>query len=260
MTRIAACVEYDGSKFCGWQYQVGQPTVQQAVESALSQIANHPVTVHCAGRTDSGVHACGQMIHFETDSHRSDRSWVMGTNSNLPRGVSLLWTKKVSDEFHARFSTLSREYRYVLLNRSVRPSYLEKKVSWFVRNLDVQRMDEAAKQLLGKHDFSAFRSSRCKNKVPTKTIFYIQVNRKQQWVWLDVKADGFLHHMVRIIAGTLIAIGSGNQSTHWAREVLDSGDRTQAGITAPADGLYFVRVNYPKKFELPEAPLACRFW
>lgn len=260
MTRIAACVEYDGSKFCGWQLQVGQPTVQQAVESALSSIANHPVTVHCAGRTDTGVHACGQMIHFESESHRSDRSWVMGTNSNLPRGVSLLWTKKVSDEFHARFSTLSREYRYVLLNRSVRPSYLEKKVSWFVRDLDVQRMNEAAKQLLGKHDFSAFRSSRCKNRVPTKTIFHIQVHRKQEWVWLDVKADGFLHHMVRIIAGTLIAIGCGNQSTHWAREVLDSRDRTRAGITAPADGLYFARVNYPKKFDLPKAPLACRYW
>ncbi len=260
MTKIAACIEYDGSKFRGWQFQVGQPTVQEAVESAISSIANHPVTVHCAGRTDTGVHACGQIVHFESNSNRSDRAWVMGTNSQLPQGVSVLWTKKVSDEFHARFSTLSREYRYVILNRSVRPSYLAKRVSWHVRDLDTQRMNESAKRLLGKHDFSAFRSSRCKNKVPTKTIFRIQVNRKQEWVWIDVKADGFLHHMVRNIAGTLIAIGCGDQKLDWVQEVLASRDRTQAGITAPADGLYFVRVNYSSDFGLPEGPRACKYW
>ena len=260
MTRIAACIEYDGSKFFGWQYQVSQPTVQKAVESAFSSIANHPVSVHCAGRTDTGVHACGQIIHFDTHSHRNEHSWVLGANSKLPQGVSVLWTQQVCDEFHARFCALSRVYRYVLINRRVRPTYLAKKVSWFVNELEVHKMTAAAKILLGKHDFSAFRSSRCSNKVPQKTIMDIQVNRHKEWVWIDVEADGFLHHMVRNIVGTLLPVGCGDQDPQWIKEVLESRDRTKAGITAPADGLYFVRVNYPQRFGLPKGSQVCRFW
>ncbi len=258
--KVAGCVEYDGSRFCGWQIQAGQPTVQAAVETALSNIADHPVRVHCAGRTDTGVHACGQVVHFETDSGRSEWSWVMGANSKLPDGVSLIWTREVDDSFHARFSAIRRKYRYVMLNRRIRPSYLAGRVSWFPRELDADRMREAAMSLVGTHDFSAFRSAHCKNKVPVKTVSMLEVGQAGEWIWVDVEANGFLHHMVRNIVGVLLAIGSGDRDAGWARQVLDGRDRTLAGITAPADGLYFLSVEYPEEFQLPASPPPCRYW
>ncbi len=258
--RIAGCVEYDGSRFCGWQVQHGQYTVQEALESAASHIADHRVRVHGAGRTDSGVHACGQIFHFDTDSERSEHSWVMGINSKLPEGVSLIWTAAVPQTFHARFSALSRRYRYILLNRRVRPGSLIGKTGWYSRKLDVASMNGCAQMLRGEHDFSAFRSAQCSNKVATKRIITIDVKRNDEWVWIDVEANGFLHNMVRIITGTLLAVGSGDRDSDWMRKVLVSKDRTKAGVTVPADGLYFVNVKYPQEFNLPESPPACRFW
>lgn len=258
--KIAGCVEYDGSQFCGWQIQEGHPTVQSALENALSNVADHPVRVHCAGRTDTGVHACAQIVHFETESIRSEHSWVMGVNSKLPRGVVLIWTCEVDDSFHARFSALSRKYRYILLNRRVAPGYLSKRVSWYPRKLDFSRMNAAASTLIGTHDFSAFRSARCKNKVPVKTVKAIEVGRCGEWIWIDVEASGFLHHMVRNFVGVLLAIGCGDKEVAWAKEVLERKDRTLAGITAPADGLYFTSVDYPKQYKLPAIPAVCKYW
>lgn len=258
--KIAGCVEYDGSQFCGWQVQEGQPSVQGALEKALSSVADHPVRIHCAGRTDTGVHACAQIVHFETESVRNERSWVMGVNSKLPQGVVLIWTCEVDESFHARFSAISRRYRYVILNRRVAPGYLSKRVSWYPRDLDESRMNDAATTLVGTHDFSAFRSARCGNKNPVKTVMAVDVGRCGEWVWIDVEASGFLHHMVRNIAGVLLAIGCRDREAAWAAEVLDCKDRTLAGVTAPADGLYFVSAVYPKQYKLPALPPACRYW
>jgi len=258
--KIAGCVEYDGSRFYGWQYQDSVVTVQGAVEFALSAVANHPVTVHCAGRTDTGVHACAQIFHFSSHSERSDYSWAMGTNKKLPDGVSLMWTRKVDETFHARFSALARRYRYVILNRRIRPAYLHHKVCWHPLPLDARKMSDAAAVLSGQHDFSAFRSSQCTNKQPVKTIEILTVKRKLEWIWIDVEADGFLHHMVRNIVGSLIAIGSGKYDANWLDDVLKSKDRKKAGATAPAHGLYFVSAAYPQEFLLPELPQPCRYW
>ncbi len=258
--KIAACFEYDGSRFRGWQIQAGQPTVQAAVETALSKIANHPVRVHCAGRTDTGVHASGQIVHFESASRRSDWSWVMGTNSELPNAVSLLWVREMEPSFHARFSALSRRYRYVILNRRVRPSYLARRVGWYPRDLDAGRMRTAAASLIGRHDFSAFRSARCGSTVPMKTVSALDVGHKGAWFWVDIEANGFLHHMVRNIIGVLLMIGCGDRDADWAREVLEAGDRTLAGATAVADGLYFVSATYADQYRLPDMPPPCNYW
>lgn len=253
-------MEYDGTGFCGWQVQHGQYTVQEALESAISHIADHRVQVHGAGRTDSGVHACGQIFHFDTDSARSEHSWVMGINSKLPKQASLLWVKVVPETFHARFSAISRRYRYILLNRRARPGAMTGKTGWYPRALDVERMNGCAQNLLGEHDFSAFRSAQCSNKVTTKRIVAIDVKRCDDWVWIDVEATGFLHNMVRIIAGTLVEVGCGDRDSDWVCEVLAGKDRTKAGVTVPADGLYFVNVRYPLEFSLPAPPAAFRFW
>ena len=258
--KIVGCVEYDGSRFYGWQIQVGQPTIQEHLQKAISVVADHKISIQCAGRTDTGVHACGQVFHFETDSDRSDFSWVMGTNMNLPDGISLLWVRPVEDSFHARFSVCSRAYRYIILNRNVRPSYLSKKVGWYYRHLDISRMNAAAVYLVGLHDFSAFRSSRCSNKEPEKDVSLLEVATKDEWVWIDIEANGFLHHMVRNITGVLQAVGCGDQEPEWAKEVLESKDRTKAGKTVPADGLYFVGATYPDRYMLPAGSQPCRYW
>ncbi len=258
--RIAVCIEYDGSQFSGWQMQSGELSVQEAVQLALSKVADHPVTVHGAGRTDTGVHACGQIAHFDTTVTRSNNSWVMGANSLLPKGVSLIWTQPVDESFHSRFSAYSRKYRYVVLNRRIRPTYLTKKVSWIHQPLDVNLMQMGANQLLGEHDFSAFRSAQCSNKVPIKTVKELTVNRKGDWVWIDIEANGFLHNMVRIIAGSLFTVGWGDQPPSWIADVLSSKDRTLGGVTSTPDGLYFIAAMYSKKYPLPESPPACRYW
>ena len=249
--KIAAGVEYDGSGFCGWQSQRGVRTVQKCVETALSKVADHAINVICAGRTDSGVHAMGQVIHFETHASRSTRAWVLGANANLPGDVGLRWAQPVEEHFHARFSAISRRYRYIILNRWVRPAVFRTKLTWHHKPLDEQRMQIAARLLLGKHDFSAFRALACQAKSPIRTIYELSVQRRADYIYIDICANGFLHHMVRNIAGVLMAIGSAERPVDWVAELLALRDRTKGGVTAPSQGLYLVSVEYSPGFHLP---------
>lgn len=258
--RIAAGVEYDGSAFCGWQYQDHSPSVQVAVEQALAKVANHPLRVVCAGRTDTGVHAAGQVIHFDTEAERSEFSWVRGANSNLPDSVRLLWAQPVADHFHARFCARRRYYRYVIFNRAIRPAYLHRRVSWDYRPLEVEPMQEAARYLIGEHDFSSYRAVACQAKSPVRTLYQLDIQRRGEFIVLDLNANAFLHHMVRNIAGVLMSIGAGEATPLWAQQVLEQRDRTLGGITATPDGLYFMRVDYPDEFDLPKPEPAAPIW
>ena len=253
--RIAVGLEYDGRDFCGWQHQDHSPSVQAAVEKALSKVANEAVKVVCAGRTDTGVHAKEQVVHFDTQSVRSEHSWLMGCNANLPKSVTVLWVKPVTDDFHARYSAISRSYRYVILNRNSRPAYLRNLVTWDYRQLDTQRMHLAGQYLLGEHDFSSYRAVACQSKTPVRTVTQLDVKRQGQIIVIDISANAFLHHMVRNVAGVLMAIGAGEQDILWSRHVLEFRDRTLGGVTAPPDGLYLSRVQYPTKFAIPEIDL-----
>ena len=246
--RIALGIEYDGSRFAGWQVQHHAETVQQAVEAALSVVADRPVSVACAGRTDTGVHALEQVVHFDCDVKRDLRAWVFGTNSNLPKAVSVLWAKPVPADFHARYSALARRYRYVILSRPVRPTFLARRVTWDYRTLDERRMRIAAGFLLGEHDFSAFRAVSCQARTAVRTISQLDVQRHGDFIVIDVEANAFLHHMVRNIAGVLMAIGAGEREVDWAKAVLESRDRRQGGVTAPPYGLYLMRVTYPAEY------------
>ncbi len=249
--RIAAGIEYDGSAFAGWQTQPHAPSVQDAVERAFSRVANHAVKVTCAGRTDAGVHGLGQVVHFDTDASRRQRSWVLGANSNLPASVNVNWTREVPDDFHARFSALARSYRYVILNRWVRSAVHAARATWIHDPLDAARMHDAAQVLGGEHDFSSYRALACQAKSPVRTIERISVTRHDEWVTLEVTANAFLHHMVRNIAGVLISIGKGERPEGWALEVLQQRNRALGGVTAPPDGLYFIGPRYPEHFGIP---------
>ena len=258
--RIALGVEYDGSRFCGWQIQPRARTVQACIEEALSRVADQPLRVHCAGRTDTGVHALGQVVHIETDARREARSWVFGANSNLPSDVCVLWARGARADFHARFSAIARRYRYLILNRPARSGLWASKITWERRQLDAERMSAAALCLRGEHDFSAFRSPGCQAKTPVRTIHRIEVRRSGPIVAIDIEANAFLHHMVRNIAGMLLAIGRGEAMIGWAREVLDGRDRTLGGVTAPPEGLYLMAVCYPETDGiLPPVPIMLPF-
>jgi len=250
--RIALGVEYDGHRFHGWQRQQGLRTVQQTLETALSTIANETVTIHCAGRTDTGVHACNQVIHFPTTAKRNMRAWIFGVNAQLPKDVTVTWAKQVGDNFHARFSAFSRHYRYIIYNNSIRSSLLDGRVTWQYRPLDHELMHQAAQVLVGEHDFTSFRAMACQSKSPNRNVTELTVSRRGDCVIIDIKANAFLHHMVRNIAGVLIAIGSGKRPVSWAEEVLAAKDRSKGAETAPAYGLYFVDVTYPEEFNLPD--------
>ena len=259
--RIACGIEYDGSRFCGWQRQgQGVRTVQQVVEEAVGQVANHKVRSHCAGRTDTGVHAVSQVIHFDTSVERHEHSWVSGTNANLTKEVAMLWARPVSDDFHARFSARRRRYRYVIYNRSVHPTFLFWRVSWVYRPLDETRMAEAARCLVGEHDFSSYRAQGCQARSPVRTIYEINLRRADALIFIDIEANAFLHHMVRNIAGVLIAIGSGERPTDWSAEVLSLRERASGGVTASPHGLYLVHIDYPDEFALPVLPSAVAVW
>jgi len=251
--RIACGVEYDGSPFYGFQRQKQEPTVQQCLEKAISSVANHAVTVNCCGRTDTGVSAAMQVIHFDTDAIRNSRQWTLGINSALPKSISVLWVKVVSDDFHARFSAISRSYRYRISNRPIRPALYRHYLTWVRKPLDEKHMHQAIQCILGEHNFNAFRSSQCQSKQPVRTVTHARVTRVDKHVIIDVSANGFLHHMIRNLAGTLIKIGKGDQPVSWMAEVLQSKDRKQAGMTAAANGLCFMAVQYPEKFNLPES-------
>lgn len=250
--RIALGIEYDGSAYNGWQSQKHGRGIQVEVERAVSSVANHKVKVVCAGRTDTGVHAAEQVVHFDTDSERSDYSWVAGSNANLPPDISVLWAKSVGDDFHARYSAQRRQYRYVILNRPVRAALYARYATWCYKPLDEASMATAAQALVGEHDFTSYRTVHCQAKNPVRKVYRLDVGRHNEFVYIDIEAHAFLHHMVRNIAGVLMAIGAGEQATSWAKEVLDSRDRSLGGITADAQGLYFMRVDYPDNFQLPQ--------
>lgn len=251
MTRWALGIEYNGARFCGWQSQVGVATVQDAVERALSRVADEPVRVIAAGRTDTGVHAHGQVVHFDTDQSRRPEAFTRGANTHLSADVSILWARLVPDEFHARFSAVGRTYRYVILNRRVRPGLWTSRVSFDYRPLDERRMQEAANALLGQHDFTSFRASQCQAKSPIRTLRRLVIERCGAFIVVTVEADAFLHHMVRNIGGVLCAIGAGERPVSWAESVLRARDRALGGLTATPDGLYLYAVHYPDKYELP---------
>jgi len=250
--RIALGVEYDGSRFHGWQtQQEGVRTVQEVLEQSLSRVADHRVSVTCAGRTDTGVHASEQVVHFDTTARRATHGWIMGSNVNLPDDVAVLWATEVPDDFHARFSAVRRTYRYWILNRLSRPALFAHRVTWIHRPLDASLMHRAGQVLVGRHDFTSYRTVHCQAKSPVRTLHHLRVERQEDLICLEVSADGFLHHMVRNIAGVLIAIGAGEQPENWAAEVLEHRDRTLGGVTAPPHGLYFHHVDYPDEFDLP---------
>lgn len=249
--KFAACIEYDGSPFYGWQRLSHGPTVQEHVEQALSQVAAEAVKVVCAGRTDTGVHGLGQVIHFETHAERPLHGWLFGTNAHLPDAVAMRWIQPVADEFHARFSARSRRYRYIILNRLARPALLHKRVCWQRGELDVAAMHEAAQVLVGEQDFSSFRAASCQARHAIRNISLVEVTREQDFIYVDLVANAFLHHMVRNIVGSLLKVGAGERPNTWMAELLALRDRALAGNTAPAAGLYFVHVDYPPEFALP---------
>jgi tRNA pseudouridine38-40 synthase len=243
--KIALGVEYLGTDFHGWQIQKsGLRTVQGVVEPALSKIANHPVRVFCSGRTDAGVHAQEQVIHFETQTSRTDGAWLFGGNANLPSDVNFKWAKEVNDDFHARFNAYARSYEYKIHHHPIRSSLKTGYYLWEPRSLNIDDMRKAAAFLVGEHDFSCFRGSMCQAKSPIKTIEYLQINEIGDDLIIKVKANAFLHHMVRNLVGTLLKVGRGEESIEWMLSVLDSKDRKEAGPTAEPQGLYFVKAHY----------------
>lgn len=258
--RIALGIEYNGAGFVGWQRQDNGRTVQAAVERALSRIADAPVVTQCAGRTDAGVHASAQVVHFNCAAKRPGRAWVLGTNSVLPPDVSVRWARVVTDDFHARFSAESRAYRYVICNRETRPGLQAGMVTHIHAPLDATAMDAAARCLLGEHDFSSFRAAGCQARHAVREVQAIAVRREGEFVTLTITANAFLQHMVRNIVGTLLPVGLGCREPGWVAQVLDARDRAAAGITARPDGLYLDAVRYPERFDLPSATAACEPW
>ncbi len=258
--RLAALLEYKGTGFCGWQRQAAGRSIQQCVEEALAKVADEPIKVTAAGRTDAGVHATAQVIHFDVHAQRTPYSWVRGVNSHLPPEIALLWVGVVDGAFHARYSATGRRYHYVILNRAVRPTCLAGLVTHEYRPLDVARMRRAAAYLVGEHDFSAFRGADCQAKSPVRELRALEIERRGDFVHLRAYADAFLHHMVRNIAGVLMDIGAGVREPHWAKEVLKARDRSQGGVTAPPDGLYLTEIEYPQVFGIPRFPPATGLW
>ena len=249
--RIAVGIEYQGGAYSGWQIQSAAPSLQGALETALSRIANEPIGLICAGRTDAGVHARGQVVHFDTQAPRSTRAWLLGTNTHLPRDISLRWVLGVPEDFHARFSALARSYRYLILNRATRSALADGRALVAHQLLDVAAMQAGAQWLLGEHDFSAFRSSECQARSPVRQLRLLRVARSGDCIAIDVTANAFLHHMVRNIVGLLLVIGQQRAAPERAREQLESRTRSSGEATAPAQGLYLWGVEYPGQFGLP---------
>jgi len=250
--RIALGIEYDGTDFLGWQRLSHGSTVQGALESALGFVANHPVTVTCAGRTDAGVHARCQVVHFDSDAIRDMRAWTLGCNSRLPAAVAVRWAVPVRDEFHARYAALARRYRYRILNRAVRPALEYRYAAWERLPLDADVMQRASQALLGENDFSAFRTAACQARTPFRNVHSIAVERDAENVCISIEANAFLHHMVRNIVGSLLPVGRGEMPDSWLAELLAGRDRSKAGMTAPAAGLCFTAPVYPRAFGLPD--------
>jgi tRNA pseudouridine38-40 synthase len=249
--RLAVVIEYDGSGFAGWQSQAHSASIQDVVQQALGFVAGHPIDATCAGRTDSGVHALGQVAHFDTHALRSSRAWVLGANTRLPPTVALQWAGEVDSRFHARHSALRRIYRYCILNRSARSALQVARAAWIHRPVDAAAMHAGAQALLGEHDFSAFRSVECQSKTPMRRIDTLQVQREGDYVWIEITANAYLHHMVRNIVGTLLEVQAAPDPAGAMRGILESGARRLAGATAPAAGLYLWQVTYAAHHGIP---------
>lgn len=252
--RLALGIEYDGSAYNGWQRQKTGTGVQERVERALSTVADHPVDVVCAGRTDTGVHASQQVIHFDTSSQRASRGWLLGANSQLPDDISVCWVVNVAGDFHARFSAVSRTYRYLILNRLVRSALFRQRAWWVYDSLDDRQMQIAGRAMLGEHDFSAFRAAGCQARTAVREVTQLDVERQGDWICVTVRANAFLQHMVRNVVGLLVEIGRGDHPAAHLRCVLESRDRCAAGVAAPAQGLTLIHVEYPIGVSLPDRP------
>lgn len=258
--RIALGVEYNGSAYYGWQRQKDVISVQAVLEKALSKIANEPITVQCAGRTDTGVHGTGQVVHFETTADRNDRGWTLGVNTLLPNDIAIRWVKHVSDDFHARFSASNRRYKYIISNGLLRPAILAQGLSHYHQPLDENLMTMAGKHFVGQHDFTSYRALHCQAHSPVREIKHLTIERVGQFIVIDIKANGFLHHMVRNIVGTLIKVGEGVLAVDSPPEIMAFKDRALAPPMAKAGGLYLVEVDYPDIFQLPRPAIGPLFF
>jgi len=257
--RVALGIEYDGSGFFGWQRQADVVSVQAQLEIALSYVANEPIKVICAGRTDTGVHSTGQVVHFDTEAQRPMTAWTLGINANLPDSIAVRWAKEVDDSFHARYRATARRYRYIIYNHQLRPGILASGVSHYHGDIDETLMHQAAQLLVGEHDFTSFRALHCQANNPVRNVHQINVTRQGMYVMVDIQANAFLHHMVRNIVGSLLQIGLGNRAIEWITEVLALKDRKQAAATAKPNGLYLVDVTYPEQYQLPKLALGPLF-
>jgi tRNA pseudouridine38-40 synthase len=249
--RLALGIEYQGGAYSGWQTQAEAPSVQRALETALSRVADRSIALICAGRTDSGVHARAQVAHFDTEVVRRNRAWLLGANTQLPADISIDWVQPVPTHFHARYSALARTYRYLILNRTARSALAQGRALLVHQRLDLEAMRAAAASFIGEHDFSAFRSSECQAHSPIRRLRRLTVERRADWVLIELTANAFLHHMARNIVGLLVNIGLGRAPAGEARSQLESRARTVHTVTAPACGLYLWRVDYPPQFGLP---------
>ncbi|VAX76904.1 tRNA pseudouridine synthase A [Serratia symbiotica] len=257
--KIALGIEYDGSSYYGWQQQKEVASVQGALEQALSKVANAPINLLCAGRTDSGVHATGQVAHFKTSVRRQDIAWTMGVNTQLPNNIAVRWVRVVPDDFHARYSATARRYRYIIYNHCNRPALLHQGVTHVYHPLNAVRMHSAAQALLGENDFTSFRAAQCQSSTPWRDVKHVKITRQGEYIVVDIKANAFVHHMVRNIVGNLMEIGCGKRGDNWMAELLTLRDRNLAAATARAEGLYLVSVDYPQHFSLPRLPLGPLF-
>lgn len=249
--RIALGLEYDGATFCGWQTQPDGCGAQDALETALGTVANRDVTTICAGRTDAGVHALGQVVHFDSEVSRPLSAWTRGANAGLRAGISVVWGREVSTDFHARYSAIARHYKYFLLNRDQRPGLFSRQLGWFDAQLDAGAMHEASQALVGKHDFSAFRAAQCQASNPIRTIEELKVWRLGDIICIEIAANAFLQHMVRNIVGSLVYVGCGRQDAGWIGELLEGRDRRRAAPTFAASGLYLSAVDYGEQWQMP---------
>lgn len=256
MQRFAVGIEFCGMNYRGWQtQQPGVPSVQETIEKVLSTVANEPIVLHGAGRTDAGVHATNMVAHFDTQAQRSIYGWLRGSNSQLPKDISIQWIQEMDMDFHARFKAKARRYRYVIYNNPTRPALLHKQVTHIFTPLNVEKMIQAAKKFEGTHNFESFRAAACQSNQPVRHVKHCRLIPHGRYLVLDIQADGFLHHMVRNIVGCLLEVGQGQYEIDHIDEIFAAQDRKAAGVTAAPDGLYFIHADYPEEFKLPQIPL-----